>query len=69
MRFRTAAGSDPTSWPSTVAVPAVGLRIVESMRSVVVLPAPLAPSRPKISPVRQSKSMPRTARTSPRPSS
>src|SRR5689334_10048751 len=33
------------------------------MRSVVVLPAPLGPSRPKISPAATVRSMPRTAST------
>src|SRR5690606_19954016 len=35
------------------------------MRSVVVLPAPLGPSRPVISPSRASKPTPRTACTGP----
>ncbi len=34
------------SWPHTMAVPLVGSRMVASMRKVVVLPAPFAPSRP-----------------------
>ena len=33
-----------------MAVPEVGLRIVHSIDIVVVLPAPLGPSNPKISP-------------------
>ena len=34
---------------------------VESIDKVVVLPAPLGPSRPKVSPSRISREMPRTA--------
>ena len=36
------------------------------MLSMVVLPAPLGPSTPKISPRRTSRSMPSTARLSPK---
>ena len=36
------------------------------MRSIVVLPAPLGPSTPKIWPRRTSRSMPSTARMSPK---
>jgi hypothetical protein len=43
-------------------VPAVGTSSVASMRRVVV-PAPLGPSRPTISPAATSSSMPRTAST------
>src|SRR5688572_6560211 len=43
--------------------------IVDSMRRVVVLPAPLAPRRPKTSPSRQSKLTWSTARIFPRDSS
>ncbi|CPU63895.1 Uncharacterised protein [Mycobacteroides abscessus] len=35
------------------------------MRIVVVLPAPLEPTKPKISPARTSNDVPRRARTSP----
>src|SRR5687767_1563704 len=52
-----------------LAVPAVGERIVESIRSVVVLPAPFAPSSPNTSPSRQSKLTPSTAWIFPRDSS
>ena len=38
------------SKPLIVAVPDVGLRMVQSIDMVVVLPAPLGPSNPKISP-------------------
>jgi hypothetical protein len=38
------------SCPFTVAVPLVGFSNVESMFRVVVLPAPLGPRKPKISP-------------------
>src|SRR4051794_2852070 len=54
------------SKPATVAAPPVGFRTVQRMRSVVVLPAPLGPSRPKIAPGRASKETWSTAWTSPR---
>ncbi len=38
------------SFPSTVIVPAIGWTIPEMARSVVVLPAPFAPSRATTSP-------------------
>src|SRR6266481_4921543 len=49
-----------------MAVPTEGVRIVASMRNVVVFPAPLAPNNPKISPGLHRKLTPSTARTSPR---
>src|SRR5262249_1617027 len=51
------------SKPATRALPALGLSTVQSMRSVVVLPAPLGPSRPKISPGAAVKEASSTART------
>jgi hypothetical protein len=48
------------------AVPASIGRSVVSMRSVVVLPAPLGPRKPKISPRDTAKLTPRTASTVPR---
>jgi len=50
MRLRTSVGSRSRSTPATVAVPAVGLSSVVSIRSVVVLPAPLGPRKPTSSP-------------------
>src|SRR5215467_14136663 len=44
-----------------MAVPAVGLSSVVSMRSVVVLPAPFGPRKPTISPSPTVRSTPRTA--------
>src|ERR1700674_5278845 len=44
------AGCAMTWTPPTHARPAVGTTIVVSIPTVVVLPAPLGPSRPKISP-------------------
>ncbi len=41
--------------PATMADPLVGSRTVLSIRIVVDLPAPLGPSKPKISPVKHSK--------------
>src|SRR5262245_44956376 len=49
-----------------VAVPPVGRSTVHRMRMVVVLPAPLGPSSPKISPGRASKLTEATAWTMPR---
>ena len=50
MRWRTRLGSRRRSAPATVASPAVGVISVASIRSVVVLPAPFGPRKPKISP-------------------
>ena len=55
MRDRTISGSSTTSKPATSAVPLVGRKIVDRHRKAVVLPAPLGPKRPKISPGRHSK--------------
>lgn len=41
--------------PATLAVPEVGLRVVESSLKAVVFPAPFKPRRPKISPGLQVK--------------
>src|SRR6187399_1585248 len=49
------------SWPSTVTRPAVGLTIPQTMLISVVLPAPLGPSKAKISPRRMSRLMPFSA--------
>ena len=43
-------GSETTSKPATVALPSVGVETVVRMRSAVVLPAPLWPSRPSTVP-------------------
>jgi len=48
-----------------VAVPLVGRNKVDSMFRVVVLPAPLGPRKPKISPFFTVKLMPSTALTFP----
>src|SRR5258708_10618455 len=53
------------SIPSIRAVPEVGVRSPQSIRSVVVLPAPLAPRKPKISPRATAKLTPSTAVTTP----
>ena len=47
------------------ALPPVGRTSVQSMLIVVDLPAPLGPRKPNVSPAATSKSMPRTASTSP----
>src|SRR5579864_5242635 len=64
MRSRILAGSVVSSHPATRAVPPLGGMIVASMRSVVVLPAPLGPRKPKISPACTRRSTPSTATTS-----
>ena len=46
-----AVGCASTSMPPTMALPLVGITRVVSIPTVVVLPAPFGPSRPKISPV------------------
>src|SRR5437879_143110 len=66
MCWRTCWASAATSKPATRAVPPLGRSTVHRMRMVVVLPAPLGPSRPKISPGRASKLTWSTAYTSPR---
>ena len=53
------------SKPATVALPLVGERIVERIRTIVVLPEPLGPSSPKTWPAGTSKDTPSSARTSP----
>src|SRR5207248_11088210 len=58
-------GLATTSTPATVALPAVGLSRVQRMLMVVDLPAPFGPRKPKISPARTLRSMPRTASTPP----
>src|SRR3990167_364517 len=62
---RTASASFTLSRPSTCTRPDSGDIRVYSMRSVVVLPAPLGPSRPVISPSRAVKLTPCTAFTRP----
>jgi hypothetical protein len=64
MRLRTQRASATTSWPSTRAVPEVGISSVISILMVVVFPAPFGPSRPKSSPSPISKLTSRTASTS-----
>ena len=59
------AGWATTSMPFTKARPAVGMTRVVSMLAVVVLPAPLGPSRPKISPSQTFRLRPSTAFTPP----
>src|SRR5579872_1780037 len=65
IRSRTFCGSVRRSAPAIVAVPPVGSSSVESIRRVVVLPAPFGPRKPKISPAWTSRSMPATASTDP----
>src|SRR5260221_8647130 len=65
MLRRTKSRSVAASWPATRAVPEVAFASVQRILMVVVLPAPLGPRKPKVSPLVTSKSMPRTAWTSP----
>src|SRR3954453_22948799 len=59
------AGWATTSMPAPSARPEVGTTRVVSIPAVVVFPAPLGPSRPKISPSWTSRSRWSTAITSP----
>lgn len=59
MLSRICSASVATSYPTTVARPAVGAISPQNIRMVVVLPEPFGPSRPKTSPrliVRSSRS-------------
>src|SRR6266542_6305951 len=58
---RTSSRWVTTSYPATVAAPAVGRASVHSTLIVVVLPAPFGPRNPNVSPRRTSKSTPPTA--------
>src|SRR5438067_13066304 len=66
IRCRTSAGCVVTSYPATMAEPPVGRNTVLRMRRQVVLPAPLGPINPKISPGWTSKLTPSNAATHPR---
>ena len=61
MRRRTSMDWSKTSKPATVALPAVGGKKHVSMRMVVVLPAPLGPRNPTMSPLLTEKEMWSTA--------
>src|SRR4051794_38407887 len=65
MTRRTLSRSRTTSCPSTVAVPPVGVSSVASIRTVVVLPAPLGPRKATTSPSSTCRSTPLTAGTGP----
>src|SRR6266481_6101567 len=65
MECRTPSASVTTSCPLTLAVPEVGGVSVVIIRISVVLPAPLGPSKPKISPVGTVKLTSFTATKSP----
>src|SRR5215472_15883468 len=65
MAARTSSACRTTSRPSTLAWPASGARMVVRIRTAVVLPAPLAPSRPSTVPAWTAKSMPSSATTGP----
>src|SRR5947209_9317697 len=55
MCWRAATGSTAMSTPQTTTRPLVGRRYPVMTRIVVVLPAPLGPSRPRTSPCSRSK--------------
>src|SRR5207244_10449722 len=57
-RMRASRAAFGTGSPTSVMVPALGSLKPRQHRSVVVLPAPLGPSRPKHSPRRIAKSRP-----------
>src|SRR5215204_4265084 len=63
--MRWSASGAPGGRPRTVAPPPVGRTRPSSMRSVVVLPAPLGPRKPYTSPRRTVRRTPSTARRSP----
>ncbi len=63
IRRRTSLGEAATSSPASRAVPEVACRSVQRILMVVVLPAPLGPRKPKISPAPTVNPMPRTAST------
>src|SRR5262245_4441678 len=67
IRRRISAASRSQLRPRTSTSPDVASRIPSMISMVVVLPAPFGPSRPKHSPVRTSRSRPRTASTGGRP--
>ena len=63
---RTASAWVTTSSPRTEARPESGPRMVERMRTTVVLPAPFGPSSPSTVPASTSRETPSSARTLPR---
>jgi hypothetical protein len=63
--FFTSRGRSRTSTPKTSAVPEVGGRKHEIMRTVVVFPAPFGPRKPTTSPGATSNETPRTASSVP----
>src|SRR5512143_1331386 len=65
MTRRTAIGSAVTECPATRPSPDVGRRSVAKKRMVVLLPAPLGPMNPKISPLPMEKESPSTAKKFP----
>ena len=66
MRARASAGAVRRSTPATSIWPPLGGSSPHSIRKVVDLPAPFAPSRPNTSPRRTERSSSRTARKSPK---
>src|SRR6266702_5585035 len=62
-RRRTSDGSFASSYPQMRIRPDVGARVVVRIEMVVVLPAPLGPSRAKNSPASTRRLMPSTALT------
>ena len=63
MQLLASVSSRSMSWPNTETVPPVLLTSEVTMPMVVVLPAPLGPSRAKNSPSSTSRSMPFSAWT------
>src|SRR5215467_14685383 len=65
MAARTCSACRTTSRPSTLARPASGARMVARIRTAVLLPAPLGPSRPSTLPALTARSIPSSATTGP----
>jgi hypothetical protein len=65
MSLRADIDSRVTSSPATRALPRDGVTTPHIMEMAVVLPAPLGPSRPKISPCSISRSSPESAQSEP----
>ena len=61
MSWRTRCASRTTSYPATLARPPSGRSRVARIRTAVVFPAPLGPSRPSTVPVRAARSAPASA--------
>jgi hypothetical protein len=66
MAARIASASSATSWPATRTSPPSAVMSVVRIRTIVVLPAPLGPSRAKIVPSATCRSIPSRTVLSPK---